>query len=412
MFGGDQRRIRLAYALLASMPGRPVLRYGDEIGMGEDLALAGRDAIRTPMQWDATPGAGFTAAAADRYVRPLVRRGPYGYRSVNVRAQREDAQSLLRWFWELFGMLRECPEVATSPVEVLDVPLPRPVLAHRYATPDGSLVLLHNLGSASVRVDVPLPEAVVDVEELFADDAYGPVDDSLGRCGCGATGTAGSGSAPPTPSAGPDDREDEAVVALDADRLERGRGDIRPGGQLLEQPPRADDVRPLVVAVDDRPAAHHVVDDHDRPGTTEAHRPVEVVGVRRLVGVGRTPGRNGCSPSRSSAGSVSSAGPTRTATRSATPARARFARATAACRSSSSSVTSRPSGGSARASQIVLYPPRVPISRTRRALAMRARRCRKRPCVGDTWIGGSPAAALAASAASMAGSASSSSPAR
>jgi hypothetical protein len=105
-----------------------------------------------------------------------------------------------------------------------------------------------------------------------------------------------------------------------------------------------------------------------------------------------------------SVGSVSIAAPTRTSTTSAKPARSTFARATSAWRGFASNVTSRPPGGSARASQIVLYPPSVPISRIARAPWRRASSSRSLPCSGETSWGGRPAAELAASAASSAGS--------
>ena len=82
MLGGDQRRIRLAYALQLSLPGTPVIRYGEEIGMGDDLSLEQRNAIRTPMQWADAPQGGFTTA--DEAVRPVISKGDLGYPAVNV----------------------------------------------------------------------------------------------------------------------------------------------------------------------------------------------------------------------------------------------------------------------------------------------------------------------------------------
>src|SRR6201995_3356001 len=96
MLGGDQRRIRLAYSLQFTLRGTPVLRYGEEIGMGDDLSLTGRDAIRTPMQWSPSPGAGFSAAK--QTILPVVSKGKFSYERVNVTAQRQDPQSLLAWF--------------------------------------------------------------------------------------------------------------------------------------------------------------------------------------------------------------------------------------------------------------------------------------------------------------------------
>ena len=86
MLGGDRRRIELAYSLQFTLRGTPVLRYGEEIGMGDDLSLPGREAIRTPMQWSARDQRGLHHPRTP--VRPLVPRGEYGYGKVNVTAQR------------------------------------------------------------------------------------------------------------------------------------------------------------------------------------------------------------------------------------------------------------------------------------------------------------------------------------
>ena len=154
MLRADRRRIELAYALQFSLPGTPVIRYGEEIGMGEDLSLDGRESIRTPMQWDDTPNAGFSTAPAADLSRPVITRGPFGLKKVNVRAQQRDPDSLLRWFENLIHTLREAPEIGTGVCSVLDVPLPRSVLAHRFDAESGSILLLHNLADEPVTLDL------------------------------------------------------------------------------------------------------------------------------------------------------------------------------------------------------------------------------------------------------------------
>jgi maltose alpha-D-glucosyltransferase / alpha-amylase len=88
MLGGDRRRLELAYSLLFSLPGTPVLQYGEELGMGDDLRLKERAAVRTPMQWSAGANGGFSTA--ERPVRPVVSGGLYGFETVNVERQRRD----------------------------------------------------------------------------------------------------------------------------------------------------------------------------------------------------------------------------------------------------------------------------------------------------------------------------------
>jgi maltose alpha-D-glucosyltransferase/alpha-amylase len=172
MLRGDQRHIRLAYALQFSMPGTPVLRYGEEIGMGEDLSLPGREGIRTPMQWDDRPNGGFSTAPADRLVRPTTRGGKYGWHAVNVRAQERTAGSLFRWFEQMIHTLRECPEIGVGECTVLEPGLPPSVLAHRCDAPEGSVLLLHNLDDVAVTADIGPLTGTDRPFDMFADTEY------------------------------------------------------------------------------------------------------------------------------------------------------------------------------------------------------------------------------------------------
>jgi maltose alpha-D-glucosyltransferase/alpha-amylase len=173
MLNGDRRRIELAYALQFAMPGTPVLRYGEEIGMGENLALADRDAIRTPMQWSDTQGAGYSTAPNQDLIVPVNRTGRFGARRVNVRAQQRDPESLLRWFQQLIGVVRECPEIGTGACQVVDVGAPPSVLIHRFDGPAGAVLLMHNLADIAVTVDVGRDQAGPGRPwEVFADGAY------------------------------------------------------------------------------------------------------------------------------------------------------------------------------------------------------------------------------------------------
>jgi maltose alpha-D-glucosyltransferase/alpha-amylase len=181
MLGNDRRRLELAYALQFSMPGTPVLRYGEEIGMGDDLSLPGRDAFRTPMQWDGTPGAGFSTAPPKELIRPVISGGEFGFEQVNVRAQRGDRDSLLTWFTRLISVRRECPEIGNGRASLVPVSVPRSVLAHRMdGAAGGSLLFLHNLADTEVTVDLPDVEGAERVEEMFRDGGDGPpADDTL-----------------------------------------------------------------------------------------------------------------------------------------------------------------------------------------------------------------------------------------
>ena len=137
MLGNDRRRIEMAYALQLSLPGTPVIRYGDEIGMGEDLTLPERNAIRTPMQWSDGPHAGFSTTRRKRDLRrPVIMGGDFGFETVNVEDQQRDPASLLGWFQRTLLILRECPEFGAGTCAYVDTgePVsarPRPRRAER-----------------------------------------------------------------------------------------------------------------------------------------------------------------------------------------------------------------------------------------------------------------------------------------
>jgi maltose alpha-D-glucosyltransferase / alpha-amylase len=154
MFKGDLPRMQMAYSLQFSLPGTPMIRYGEEIGMADMLALPGRDAMRTVMQWEPGPRVGFSTADPDTFRHPVCVRGVAGAPRTNVIEQQHDRASLLRWFGEMVHTLRECPEVGAGRLTVLDQPMPPSVLAHRLDGPEGSLLVLHNLDDTAVTVDL------------------------------------------------------------------------------------------------------------------------------------------------------------------------------------------------------------------------------------------------------------------
>ena len=148
---GDRRRIELAYSLLFSLPGTPVLRYGDEIGMGDNLRLRERMAIRTPMQWSAGHQAGFSSA--ERTVLPVIQRGLYSADNVNVEQQWRDPSSLLRWTSRLIRARKACPEIGWGTWDIVPTRPPN-VLAIEYVWRGTSLVCLHNLAGHPVEVSL------------------------------------------------------------------------------------------------------------------------------------------------------------------------------------------------------------------------------------------------------------------
>ncbi|WP_153393135.1 alpha-amylase family protein [Ornithinicoccus halotolerans] len=170
MVGGDPRRVRMAYSLLFSLPGTPTLYYGEEIGMGEDLAAEGRMAVRTPMQWSAEDSGGFSEARPGDLIQRLVPDG-YGPAHVNVAEQRRDGDSLWSFIRTLIGTYRLCPELGWGEFRVLEQPHHQ-VLAHRCDLEDVAVIALHNLSSDPVSVTVPVDGVQQERElvDLFAKD--------------------------------------------------------------------------------------------------------------------------------------------------------------------------------------------------------------------------------------------------
>jgi maltose alpha-D-glucosyltransferase / alpha-amylase len=139
---GDRRHEELAYSLMFSLPGTPVVRYGDELGMGDDLSLDQRDAVRTPMQWANERNAGFSTA--NELVHPVISEGVWSYEHVNVASQRRDPNSLLNWTATMIRLRKECPEIGWGECTILDTGSPH-VLALRYDWRGNSVLVVHNL---------------------------------------------------------------------------------------------------------------------------------------------------------------------------------------------------------------------------------------------------------------------------
>lgn len=141
MLKGDRRRIELAFSLLFTLPGTPMIQYGDEIGIWDDLSLPERECARTAMQWSGADYGGFSRSP--RRVVPIVDDETYGYRKMNVADQRRDPNSLLNWTERRIRARKELPEIGWGQCDVLDVD-PSSVLGLRFTWRDVSLVTLHN----------------------------------------------------------------------------------------------------------------------------------------------------------------------------------------------------------------------------------------------------------------------------
>jgi glycosidase len=164
MLDGDQARIRMAYSLMFSLPGAPVLFYGEEIGMSENLAIPGRQSVRSPMQWSSEGNGGFSTADARQVARPVVDEKGYDPAAVNVADQREDEGSLLNWMESLIHRRRECPEIGWGAWRILRTE-DKGILALRYDWEERVLLTVHNLSSKRCKTTLN-PESAADWQDL------------------------------------------------------------------------------------------------------------------------------------------------------------------------------------------------------------------------------------------------------
>jgi maltose alpha-D-glucosyltransferase/alpha-amylase len=163
MLGGCLDLQLLLYSLIFTIPGTPILWYGEEIGMGEDLNQAERNSVRTPMQWTADMNAGFSTADPSNLVRPVVDKGAFSYRKVNVQAQRRDPNSLLNYLERMIRTRKEYPEFSTGTYRVLETSEPTKIFAHSCQDENGNAVIAaHNLTEGSIKVVIKLWEKTFD----------------------------------------------------------------------------------------------------------------------------------------------------------------------------------------------------------------------------------------------------------
>jgi maltose alpha-D-glucosyltransferase/alpha-amylase len=125
-----------------TLPGTPVVRYGDELGMGDDLSLPERNCARTPMQWSNEPHGGFTKC--DKPAAPVISGGPYGFEHINAAIQRRHPASMLNWTERIIRMRKEVPEVGWGDFTVIETKEPA-VLVMRYDWRNNSVLFVHNL---------------------------------------------------------------------------------------------------------------------------------------------------------------------------------------------------------------------------------------------------------------------------
>jgi maltose alpha-D-glucosyltransferase / alpha-amylase len=151
----DRRRIELLNGLLLSMPGTPIIYYGDEIGMGDNVYLGDRNGVRTPMQWNGGWNAGFSASDPERLYSPLISNPVYGYQAVNVDSQRRFDHSLLSWTKSIIKTRNSSKVFSRGSIEFLN-PLNHRVLAYVRQLGDEKVLVVNNLASSAQAVELDL----------------------------------------------------------------------------------------------------------------------------------------------------------------------------------------------------------------------------------------------------------------
>jgi maltose alpha-D-glucosyltransferase/alpha-amylase len=153
MMDNDRRRIELLNGLLMSMPGTPIVYYGDEIGMGDNIYLGDRNGVRTPMQWDGDANAGFSAADPERLYSPVISNAVYGYQAINVAAQKRTEHSLLRWMVALIKLRNSFQVFGRGSIAFLK-PANHRVLAYIREFGDEMVLVVNNLSSSAQAVEL------------------------------------------------------------------------------------------------------------------------------------------------------------------------------------------------------------------------------------------------------------------
>jgi maltose alpha-D-glucosyltransferase/alpha-amylase len=153
MMDNDRRRIELLNGLLMSMPGTPIVYYGDEIGMGDNIYLGDRNGVRTPMQWNGDVNAGFSTADPERLYSPVISNAVYGYQAINVESQIRSGHSILRWMKSLIKLRNSFQVFGRGSIQFLK-PANHRVLAYVRQFGEETVLIVNNLSSSAQAVEL------------------------------------------------------------------------------------------------------------------------------------------------------------------------------------------------------------------------------------------------------------------
>ena len=172
LMDGSRRKMQLMNVLLFSMPGTPVLYYGDEIGMGDNYYLNDRDGVRTPMQWNANVNAGFSMANPQELYLPVIIDPEFNYRTINVEVQEQKKTSLLKWTRKIISVYKQHPALARGSMKML-APANEKILAYLREYEGERILVVVNLSENAEVVELDLRQfAGSSITELFGGNAF------------------------------------------------------------------------------------------------------------------------------------------------------------------------------------------------------------------------------------------------
>ncbi|MCL5670633.1 MAG: maltose alpha-D-glucosyltransferase [Acidobacteria bacterium] len=151
----DRRRVELMTGMLMSLPGTPVIYYGDEIGMGDNIYLGDRNGVRTPMQWNGGWNGGFSTCDPEQLYSPLISNPVYGYQAINVLSQQRSEHSLLSWMRRVVRLRKSTPVFGRGTIEFLD-PANHRVLAYVRQWGNNRVLAVNNLSSSAQAAELDL----------------------------------------------------------------------------------------------------------------------------------------------------------------------------------------------------------------------------------------------------------------
>lgn len=176
LMGNDRRKIELMNSMLFTLPGTPILYYGDELGMGDNIQLFDRNGVRTPMQWDDSHNGGFSVAPIEALYAPTISDPDFGYSSVNVANSRADKNSMLYTIRQMINRRKVLDFVAKAKLVWLE-DLPVNLLCFWRESENGKLLALHNLSDAEVTID--LPDSAATYSDALWPDTNPPVSGTI-----------------------------------------------------------------------------------------------------------------------------------------------------------------------------------------------------------------------------------------